>query len=86
MFAHILKGAPYGNDNAKGGKHQGRTSISGIDTIKRMKKEGWLVSRVTGSHHFMKKEGYPPIPVPAHHKDLGIGLLKEISKHTGIIF
>lgn len=82
MFARILKGAPFGNQNAKGG----HKSVTGKDAIKRMLKEGWEVARVKGSHHFMKKPGFAPIPVPMHTKDLGIGLLKEISKHTGIAF
>ena len=83
MFALILKGAPYGNQNAKGG---GTKSISGKDAIKRMLKEGWEVSRVKGSHHIMKKAGFLPVPVPCHGKDLGIGLLKAIAKHTQIHF
>ena len=82
MFARILKGAPFGNENAKGG----HKSVTGKDAIKRLLKEGWEVSRVKGSHHIMKKAGFPPVPVPQHTKDLGIGLLKSISKSTGITF
>ena len=84
MFARILKGAPFGNENAKG--HGGHKSVTGKDAIKRLLKEGWEVARVKGSHHIMKKAGFAPVPVPQHTKDLGIGLLKAISKSTGIEF
>jgi predicted RNA binding protein YcfA (HicA-like mRNA interferase family) len=83
MFAAILKGAPYGNDNARG---HGSKSVSGKDAIKRLLKEGWEISRVKGSHHIMKKAGHLPVPVPMHGKDLGIGLLKSLEKQTGILF
>jgi predicted RNA binding protein YcfA (HicA-like mRNA interferase family) len=32
----------------------------------------------------MKKEGYRLVPVPFHSKDLKTGLLKAISKQTGV--
>ena len=85
MFSFIFKGAPLGNQNAKG--HRGGTkSISGIGLIKVLKKEGWSVDRVNGSHHYMKKPGQPSVPVPAHHKDLGIGLRKALQKQLGFVF
>jgi predicted RNA binding protein YcfA (HicA-like mRNA interferase family) len=95
FFARILKGAPEGNQNARG-HHDGsgtkspnerRTkSMSGKDAIKAMKHAGWEVGRVSGSHHIMKKPGCPPVPVPMHGKDLGIGLLKKIEKESGMKF
>lgn len=84
MFALLFKGAPLGNQNAKG--HHGAKSMSGIDVIKVLKKSGWEVARVTGSHHIMKFPGKPPVPVPAHRKDLGIGLLKNLQKQLGVTF
>jgi predicted RNA binding protein YcfA (HicA-like mRNA interferase family) len=82
MFSIILKGAPTGNQNAKGR----RKPISGKAVINIMLKEGWEVARVKGSHHFMVKKGFAPIPVPKHNDDLGIGIFRAISKHTGIDF
>ena len=54
------------------------------DVIAMLKKEGWLVKRVTGSHYIMQKEGCRLVPVPFHSKDLKRGLLKAISKQTGV--
>ncbi|MDP1614528.1 MAG: type II toxin-antitoxin system HicA family toxin, partial [Methylococcales bacterium] len=56
--------------------------MNGKQIIAALKKEGWTLARVEGSHHIMEKEGMPRgVPVPVHGtKDVGIGLLKAIEK------
>ena len=51
-----------------------------------LKKEGWTLARVEGSHHIMEKEGMiRGVPIPVHgSKDIGFGLLKAIEKQTGV--
>jgi predicted RNA binding protein YcfA (HicA-like mRNA interferase family) len=50
-----------------------------------LKKDGWTLDRVNGSHHIFKKEGYPrPVSVPLHgNNDIGY-LTKRILKEAGI--
>jgi predicted RNA binding protein YcfA (HicA-like mRNA interferase family) len=57
--------------------------VKGKDVVKTLKQHGWQVARVKGSHFMMEKDGLV-IPVPCHNWDMGIGLLKEISKKTGV--
>lgn len=56
----------------------------GKDVIKMLMQEGWEIKRITGSHYIMKKEGYRIVPVPYHSNELKTGLLKAISKQTGV--
>jgi predicted RNA binding protein YcfA (HicA-like mRNA interferase family) len=58
-------------------------------TGKRLKKlleeHGWLLARISGSHHIMIREGCRSIPIPVHGSaDLPIGLVKAILKQAGI--
>jgi predicted RNA binding protein YcfA (HicA-like mRNA interferase family) len=47
--------------------------MSGKQMVKKFKKAGWVVDRVQGSHHIMKKKGHTwPIPVHAN-RDLPKG-------------
>ena len=49
-----------------------------------LKKDGWKVVRISGSHHLMQK-GNRTIPIPMHgKKDLGKGLLNTIFKQAGL--
>ena len=58
-------------------------SVKGKEVVKALKKNGWVVARIKGSHFIMRKDS-EVIPVPCHNKDMGIGLLKTISKKTGV--
>lgn len=45
--------------------------LSGKKLKKLAKKAGWIEDHVTGSHHIMKKEGFPAVSIPVHgNKDL----------------
>ena len=59
--------------------------MTGKELVKLLKKKGWVLDRITGSHHIMIKEGKRAVPVPVHGKrDLPKGLLNAIIKQTGI--
>lgn len=38
----------------------------------------------SGSHHIMVKEGYPPVPIPVHNKDLKKGTEQKILNDLGL--
>jgi predicted RNA binding protein YcfA (HicA-like mRNA interferase family) len=50
-----------------------------------LKREGWFLDRVNGSHHVFKKEGCPrPVSVPFHgNADIG-HFAKRILKEANI--
>lgn len=53
------------------------------DLLKLLKKSGWKLIRITGSHHILQKEEQT-MTVPIHGKDVPIGLLSKILKETGL--
>jgi predicted RNA binding protein YcfA (HicA-like mRNA interferase family) len=56
--------------------------ISGKDLAKAIQKQGWILSRVKGSHHVFVKTGRPErVVIPIHgNQPLKIGLLKSLLK------
>jgi predicted RNA binding protein YcfA (HicA-like mRNA interferase family) len=59
--------------------------MNGKELIKILKKNGWVLDRITGSHQIMIKEGKRAVPVPVHgSKDLPKGLVSAIFKQTEI--
>ena len=59
--------------------------MTGRQLIKIMKRTGWILDRVSGSHHVMIKEGRRSIPMPAHgQRDLPKGLVSAILRQAGI--
>ena len=57
-------------------------SISGKRLCKVMERKGWILQRVTGSHHIYEKPGANQIlSIPVHRdRDLKIGTLKALMK------
>ena len=53
------------------------------DLLQILKKNGWSLARISGSHHVLQKNGQT-IVVPIHGKDVPIGLLNSILKETGL--
>ena len=53
------------------------------DLLKLLKKNGWEVARIQGSHHILKK-GDKIESLPIHGKDVPTGLLNAILKRTGL--
>jgi len=51
--------------------------------IKALKKAGFYIDHISGSHYILYKDEYsPPISIPYHNKDLKIGTLKSILKQA----
>jgi predicted RNA binding protein YcfA (HicA-like mRNA interferase family) len=49
--------------------------MSGKDFIKKLMKDGWVLDRVNGSHHIMRKNAVS-VSVPVHtNRDLSPGTL-----------
>ena len=58
--------------------------MTGKEFIKLLKKEGWKLDRINGSHHIMIKEKLT-LSVPVHsNKDLPSGLLNRLMKDGGL--
>jgi len=56
--------------------------MTGIEMIKKLKKEGFTVRKIKGSHYHMIKDDRKVI-VPHHNKELGIGLYNQILIDAG---
>lgn len=57
--------------------------MKGKDLVKLLKKHGWRIDRIRGSHYVMKKDGQTEI-IPVHNTDIPIGLVNAILKRTGL--
>lgn len=57
-------------------------SISGKKLCKIVEKKGWILKKITGSHHIYSKIGVDKILfIPVHkNKDLKMGTLKALMK------
>lgn len=53
------------------------------ELLKLLKKNGWEIKRINGSHHIMQK-GDQIETIPIHGKDVPAGLLNAILKRTGL--
>lgn len=51
------------------------------ELLKLLKKNGWNVVRINGSHHVLQKDGKTTV-VPLHGKDVPAGLLNRILKEA----
>ena len=57
--------------------------MKGIELVKLLKRNGWVIDRIHGSHYVMKKGNQTEI-VPVHNTDIPIGLLTAILKRSGL--
>jgi predicted RNA binding protein YcfA (HicA-like mRNA interferase family) len=58
-------------------------NMSGKDLVKKLLKDGWVLDRVSGSHHIMRKNGVI-LSVPVHkNEDLKPGILNSFNKKAG---
>ena len=53
------------------------------DLLKLVKKNGWELKRINGSHHILQKNE-KTIIIPVHGKDIPTGLLNKILKQAGL--
>ena len=58
--------------------------MKGKELVKLLKKNGWTLVRIQGSHHVMKKGNQIEV-IPVHNTDLPVGLTKAILKRTGLL-
>ena len=59
--------------------------LTGKQMLKLAKKNGWQEVRQKGSHHILKKDGFPVVVVPVHgNEDLKKGLEQSLLKDLGI--
>ena len=60
--------------------------ITGKEAIKAFERAGFLVARIKGSHHIMKRTGWSKrLSIPVHGPEiLGLGLLRSQIKHAGL--
>ena len=61
-------------------------SVSGKTLCKIIERNGWLLKRVTGSHHIYSKDDSPIIlSIPVHgNRDLPLGTLRGIMKDANL--
>nr|WP_277930551.1 MULTISPECIES: type II toxin-antitoxin system HicA family toxin [unclassified Pseudomonas] len=53
--------------------------------IKELEEAGWVLDRITGSHHIFTHRYNPyTIPVPHPKKDLPLGTVKSIRRRAGL--
>jgi len=58
--------------------------MTGKELIKLLKKKGWTLDRIKGSHHIMIKEDLTVV-VPVHgNREIPKGTLESILKHAGL--
>jgi predicted RNA binding protein YcfA (HicA-like mRNA interferase family) len=59
--------------------------MTSADLIRELRRAGWGLDRVAGSHHVFKHPERPGIVVVPHpKKDLGTGLVKAIRRQAGL--
>ena len=58
------------------------------EVVKMLKKNGWREVRSNGSHHAFKHPGSSYLAIVPEHggKDISVGVLRELSKGTGLSF
>ena len=61
-------------------------SISGKKLCKIVEQKGWVLQRITGSHHIYENpEGEIILSIPVHrNQDLKVGTLKALMKIAGL--
>jgi predicted RNA binding protein YcfA (HicA-like mRNA interferase family) len=58
--------------------------VTGRELIKLLRKHGWQLDRIAGSHHIMKKQENT-LSVPVHrNEDIPKGTLNSILKEAGL--
>jgi len=62
-------------------------ALSGKEVCKLLEQHGWILRRITGSHHIYTKHGRSMwLSVPVHHsKSLKRGILRDILKNADLL-
>ena len=57
--------------------------MKSVDLIRELRRAGWTLDRVRGSHHVFTYPDHPvPVVVPHPKKDFGTGLVAAIRKQA----
>jgi predicted RNA binding protein YcfA (HicA-like mRNA interferase family) len=59
-------------------------NISGKDAVLAFQKAGWVYRGQVGSHAVLIKAGSPVNLSVPQHKELGIGILRALIRHSGL--
>lgn len=60
------------------------STMTSVDVIRRLRKDGWLLVRTKGSHHQFKHPAKPGrVTLPHPVKDIPIGTLKSVFEQAG---
>jgi len=59
-------------------------SLRPQEVIAMLKRIGYVIDHQTGSHVILYKEGYLPVIVPMHNRDLKKGTLYQIIRSIGM--
>ena len=60
-------------------------AVSGKEFCRALEKAGWVLDRVSGSHHIYVKVGRPAVSIPVHgNQSLGKGLQRALMKFAGL--
>ena len=59
-------------------------NISGKQAVAAFQKAGWIYRGQVGSHAVLTKGGSPVNLSVPQHKELGIGILRALIKHSGL--
>jgi predicted RNA binding protein YcfA (HicA-like mRNA interferase family) len=61
-------------------------AVSGKDAVRAFEGAGFVVARIVGSHHIMRKAGHPLIlTVPVHrNQDVATGTLRSLISAAGL--
>lgn len=54
------------------------------EVSKLLEANGWVLSRIRGSHHVFTKAGESPIVIPVHNRRVKHVYVREIKKKLGI--
>lgn len=57
--------------------------MKSADVIKRLKRDGWELVRVKGSHHQFKKSGHGLVTVPHPKSEIPLPTLRSIYRQAG---
>ena len=58
--------------------------MSSAEVIKRLRREGWTLRNITGSHHHYTHPTKPGVVTVAHpRKDVPVGTLRSIYRQAG---
>lgn len=55
-----------------------------LEVVAILRHIGYQIDHQTGSHLLLYREGYLPISVPIHHRDIKKGTLHQIIRSTGL--